>query len=134
MKVLGNARRGFAILMLAALALAPASFAKKNKTANQQPVVWGMRSGNAGCVIFRETETTVSRNVGASFTMLAVNQLEVVESQHVTLPKKAYTETTPDIDALTRLAIADHLKYVKLPKKYTPEQLEKARAMCGTAH
>jgi hypothetical protein len=25
----------------------------------------------------------------------------------------------------------NHLKYVKIPKKYTPEQLEKAKTLCG---
>jgi hypothetical protein len=25
----------------------------------------------------------------------------------------------------------NHVKYVKIPKKYSPEQLEKAKVLCG---
>jgi hypothetical protein len=31
---------------------------------------------------------------------------------------------------LMRRAEADHVKYVKIPEKYSPDKLQKARAMC----
>jgi hypothetical protein len=119
-------------VVLVGVALGPAGFAK-DKTANQEPVAWGMQSGNQGCVIFGETQTVTTENDGSNgFTTHTVKELEVVETQHATLPRKKYDETKEDLDALQALSMQDLLKYVRIPKKYTPEQLEKARAMCGS--
>jgi len=60
-----------------------------------------------------------------------VKQLEVVDAIKATLPKKKYSETKSDLDALQEVGMQNHLKFVKIPKKYTPDQLEKAKAMCG---
>ncbi len=117
--------------VLVGLAAGMASFAK-DKTAEQEPVAWGMQSGNTGCVIFRESEETTSElAAGGGFTTHTVKQLEVLEATKATLPKKKYSETKEDLDALSEQGKQDHLKFVRIPKKYTPEQLEKARAMCG---
>ncbi|MFP5228717.1 MAG: hypothetical protein ACLGXA_13930 [Acidobacteriota bacterium] len=117
---------------LVAAAAGTASYAK-DKTANQEPVAWGMQSGNEGCVIFKEYDTTVSAMAqgGGGFTTQTVKQLEMVDAIKATLPKKKYSETKEDVDALNQLGMQNHLKFVKIPKKYTPEQLEKAKAMCG---
>lgn len=117
-----------ALMMLAA---APAGFAK-GKTANQDPVAWGMNSGNDGCVIFRETSTVTTEPNGPSgFNTHTQTQLEVLDQIHANLPKKKYDETKEGLGDLTNLGEQQHLKYVKIPKKYTPEQLEKAKTMCG---
>ena len=60
-----------------------------------------------------------------------MKQLEVVEAIKATLPKQKYSETKEDLDALSSIGMQNHLKFVKIPKKYTPEQMEKAKSMCG---
>jgi hypothetical protein len=123
--------RAVAGVVLVWVVMGPAGFAK-DKTANQEPVAWGMQSGNEGCVIFGETVTTTTENNGPNgFTTQTLKEMEVIETQHATLPKKKYGETKEDLDALQALSVQDHLKFVRIPKKYTPEQMEKARAMCG---
>ena len=128
---LQHAVRRAMVVGLVAAATGAVSFAK-DKTAHQEPVAWGMQSGNDGCVIFKESEETVSAMAaGGGFTTHTVKQLEVVEAMKATLPKKKYSETKDDLDALSQIGMQDHLKFVRIPKKYTPEQLEKAKGMCG---
>ncbi len=124
--------RAAMVMSLAAAAAGTASFAK-DKTADQQPVTWGMQSGNDGCVIFKESDETSSEMApgGGGFTTHTVKQLEVLEAIKANLPKKKYSETKEDLDALANVGMENHLKFVKIPKKYTPEQLEKAKGMCG---
>jgi hypothetical protein len=120
------------VISLVAAAAGAASFAK-DKTADQEPVTWGMQSGNDGCVIFKESEETTSEMApgGGGFTTHTVKQLEVLDAIKATLPKKKYSETKEDLDALANVGMQNHVKFVKIPKKYTPEQLEKAKTMCG---
>ncbi len=107
------------------------SFAK-DKTASQEPFAWGMQSGNDGCVIFRESEETTSEMAaGGGYTTHTVKQLEVLDAIKATPPKKKYSETGPDLDELNEFGLHNHVKFVKIPKKYTPEQLEKAKTLCG---
>ncbi|MGB6868703.1 MAG: hypothetical protein WBD32_15355 [Acidobacteriaceae bacterium] len=131
MKVVTKAIRGAAAVALAALVLAPASFAK-DKT-EQEPQAWGMQSGNSGCVIFKESEETTSEMApgGGGFTTHTVKVLEVVDAIHATLPHKKYSETQDDLGTLQNLSMQNHVKYVKIPKKYLPDQLDKAKTMCG---
>lgn len=126
----GQGMRALVTTALVALASAPISLAKDN-TANQEPVAWGMQSGNEGCVIFGESQVTGSQMSQGGFTTHTVTELNVVEAIHATLPKKKYEETKDDLDALQSVSMQNHLKYVKIPKKYTPEQLDKARKLCG---
>lgn len=132
MKVVTNAVRGAAVVALAALMLAPAGFAD-DKPDNKGPVAWGMDSGNSGCVIFKESERidSVMAPGGGGFTTQTVKVLEVVDSIHATLPKKKYSETKEELDTLQQLSVENHLKYVKIPKKSSPDELEKAKGMCG---
>jgi hypothetical protein len=39
-------------------------------------------------------------------------------------------ETPENMDDLMERAQTDQIKFVKIPKKYTPELLERARAAC----
>ena len=132
LNALAMSTRVAAAVVLIGVVLGPMGFAK-DQTANQEPVAWGMQSGNEGCVIFGETVTVSSEPDGNNgFTTHTLREMEVIEAQHATLPKKKYGETKDDLDALQTLSMEDHLKYVRIPKKYTPEQMEKARAMCGS--
>jgi hypothetical protein len=124
--------RGAAVIALAALMLAPAGFAN-DKAANQAPEAWGMQSGNSGCVIFKESQqiNSVMAPGGGGFTTQTIKTLEVLDAIHATLPHKKYSETKDDLDTLLNLAMENHWKYVKIPKKYSPDDLEKAKQMCG---
>jgi hypothetical protein len=118
------------VMALAAIATGTLSFAK-DKPADQDPVAWGMQSGNDGCVIFRESEEMMSTNQGGTYQSYTVKQLEVIDAIQATLPKKKYSETKEELDALSQIAMENRLKLVKIPKKYTPEQLSRAKTLCG---
>lgn len=125
-------RRGICLgVVLTALAAMGATGFAKDKAADQEPFAWGMQSGNTGCVIFRESEEMATENEGGTYKSYTVKQLEVVEAMKATLPQKKYTETKENLDALQALAMENHVKYVKIPKKYSPEQMEKAKTLCG---
>lgn len=117
---------------VAALMLAPAGLAK-DKDENAGPFVWGMQSGNSGCVIFKESQRidSVMSPGGGGFTTQTVKTLEVIDAIHATLPEKKYSETQEDLAKLQDLSIQNHWKYIKIPKKYSPADLDKAKSMCG---
>ena len=134
MRILKRVVQASVVMALVVAASGVVSFAK-DKTANQEPVTWGMQSGNDGCVVFKESEETTSELApgGGGFTTQTVKQLEVLDAIKATLPKKKYSETKEELDALAQIGMQNHLKFVKIPKKYTPEQLEKAKSMCGVS-
>ena len=123
------------ILLIAILALflSPVAAAKDKKPADsQEPVVFGILSQNAGCVIFREYRKTSGMFWGVAVTTKTVSPLEVVETLNYKLEQTMWNEThQEDINELQRLAVKDKIKYVKIPNKNpTDEQLEKARSLC----
>lgn len=133
MRVLTNAVTGAAAVALVALMLAPASFAKDKKTESAEPVAWGMQSGNSGCVIFKEGQRldSVMAPGGGGYSTQTVKTLEVIDAIHAVLPEKKYSETQEELDKLQAMSVQNHWKYVKIGKKYTPADLEKAKTMCG---
>ncbi|MGA7523293.1 MAG: hypothetical protein WBW84_12625 [Acidobacteriaceae bacterium] len=124
---------GSGVVMALVVAAGCATSFAKDKTENQSPVAWGNLSGNSGCVIFKESQETDSKMMpgGGGFTTETVKTLEVVDAIHAILPRKKYKETKEDLGTLLNLSVANHWKYVKIPKKYSPEELEKAKVMCG---
>jgi hypothetical protein len=117
------------IALLIFAAMAPAGFAA-DKSANQDPVVWGALSQNAGCVIFKEGHKTSGMFWGVAVTTKTVGKLTVIETQDYTLDQKEILETQDNMNDLMRRAQKDHVKFVKIPEKYSPDLLEKARASC----
>jgi hypothetical protein len=106
-------------LLACLLALPAFADEKKPKAAEADPVVvFGMVDQNVGCVIFKEY---IQKKVAA---------LEVLETQNYDIQKKKWIEDADGSGDLVNLAIKDKIKFVKIPEKYTPEQLEKARAAC----
>ncbi len=96
-----------------------------------EPVVWGALSGNAGCVIFAEGHKTSGRFYGVAVTTKTVGKLTVVETQNYTFEPKEVLETQETMDGLMQRAQKDRVKFVKIPEKYSPQLLEKARASCN---
>lgn len=118
------------LLLVLLLVSASISFAADKKNQNQEPVVWGVLSHNSGCVIFQEGRKTSGMFWGVAVTTKTLGKLTVVETQNYTLDQKEYLETQENLNALMQRAQQDNVKFVKIPEKYPPELLEKARAMC----
>ncbi len=120
-----------AVSLFTFLSLAPASLLhSQNKGKDAEPVVFGVMSGNTGCVIFAEGRKTSGRFYGIAATTKTQGKLTFVEAQNYTFEQKEILETQENIDDLMRRAQKDHVKFVKIPEKYSPELLEKARAAC----
>ena len=118
------------VTTLACLALlTPALPAQKNAP-DLDPVAWGITSNNSGCVIFAEGHKTSGRFYGVAVTTKTVGKLTVVETQNYAYTEKVVLETQENMDNLMRLAQKDHIKFVKIPEKWPPELLEKARTSC----
>ncbi len=102
---------------------------KKPKT-EEDPVVWGITSQNRWCVIFKQYTNTNTKFWGVAITQKRVGELEVIETQNYDLPQKKWLEDQDGVDQLMRISTKDRIKFVKIPEKYTPTQLERARAAC----
>jgi hypothetical protein len=122
----------FAIFALV-LCLVATGFGKGKKNESQEPVVWGLLSQNAGCVIFKEYSKTTGAFWVIAATSKTVSGLEVVETRNYKLEPAKWLETEENLDELQQRAMTDKLKYVKLPDKYSSEQLARARTMCKEA-
>lgn len=121
--------RSFAIVLLI-IAASPLSLAFAKDAPQTDPIAWGVLSQNSGCVIFAEGHKTTGRFYVVAVTTKTVGKLTVVEAQNYTPDQKEYLETQDVMNDLMSRAQKDHVKYVKIPEKYSPELLEKARAMC----
>lgn len=123
-------KRTATLLALLTLAgIAPFAVAT-DKNPDPEPITWGVMGQTSGCVIFAEGRKTSGRFYGVTITTKTVGKLTVVESQNYTLDQKEYLETQENLDALMQRAEKDHIKYVKIPEKYSSELLDKARAAC----
>lgn len=119
-----------AALFLALSLLTPAAYLAGQKSQEQDPVVWGALSNNSGCVIFAEGHKTSGRFYGVAVTTKTVGKLTLLEAQNYTFDQKELLETQENMDNLMRIAQKDHVKFVKIPEKHSPELLEKARSFC----
>ena len=118
-----------AFLLLISLAV-PVSLAAKDQPRSQQPIVWGILGGSTGCVIFQEGHKTSGMFWGVAVTTKTVGKLTVVETQNYTMDQTEILETQENMNDLMLRAQTDHVKFVKIPEKYSESLLEKARAMC----
>ena len=116
--------------LLSILVMAPVGFAADKNAQNQDPVAWGALSQNTGCVIFKEGHKTSGMYWGVAVTTKTVGKLTVIEAQNYTLHQTEILETQESMDGLMQRAQKDHIKFVKIREKYSPELLEKARALC----
>ena len=81
-------------------------------------------------MIFSEGHKTSGRFYGVAITTQTVGKLTLVEAQNYAFNQKELLETQENMDNLTQIAQRDHVKFVKIPEKYSPELLEKARTSC----
>ncbi len=119
----------FAISALV-LSLSVPGFANDKKLkVEEDPVVFGITNQNSACVIFREYTEKNTKFWGVAVSQSRTSALEVLETQNYDLAKKKWVGQE-GADELMRFAVKDRVKYVKIPEKYTPGQLNKARAAC----
>lgn len=122
-----------ALLSAIALALACGIGTADEKTPDHphKPSAWGLLTAHKACVIFREYRKTKVGFFVVIVTTKTHGELEVIEATdgYVMDPKK-YVEDEVTMDDLQHRAIRDGLRYVKVSDKYTPEELEAARALC----
>jgi len=119
----------FGVCLLVVALTAPSFANDKKAKVDEDPVVFGITSQNEGCVIFRQYTEKNTKFWGVAVSQSRVSALEVIEMQNYDLPQKKWVGQE-GADQLTHLAVKDKIKYVKIPEKYTPNQLEKARAAC----
>jgi hypothetical protein len=119
----------FAISVLLLTLTVPGVANDKKPKVEEEPVVFGITSQNAACVIFRQYTEKNTKFWGVAVSQSRTSALEVIETQKYDLPQKKWVGQE-GADELTRLAVKDRIKYVKIPEKYTPSQLDKARAAC----
>jgi hypothetical protein len=122
-----------AALSVLAFALAAPAVISAEKTQPAEPVAWGMLSNNTGCVIFAEGHKTSGRFYVVAVTTKTVGKLTLIETQNYSFTQNVVLETQENMDSLMQIAEKDHIKFVKIPEKYTPDLLEKARASCKAA-
>ena len=119
-----------AVVAISLLISVAAAKDKKDDESKKEPIAWGLLSQNEGCVIFKEYRKTSGRFWGVAVTTKTLSVLEVVEMQNYELTQLKWEETQENMDELQRLALKNKVKFVKIPSKFTNEQLEKARTMC----
>jgi hypothetical protein len=118
------------VLFLLLFVLMPVGFAADKDAQSQRPVVWGILTHNTGCVIFEEGRKTTGMFWGVAVTTKTVGKLTVIETQNYKLDRDEILETQENMDDLMERAQTDHVKFVKIPRKYSPALLDKARAAC----
>jgi hypothetical protein len=126
---MGNRMKAFAPIVLGLMLTASVLSAEKTPPASD-PIAWGALSGNVGCVIFAEGHKTSGRFYGVALTTKTVGKLTLVETQNYAFDQKEVLETQENMNNLMQIAEKDHIKFVKIPEKYSPELLERARATC----
>jgi hypothetical protein len=125
-----SARIVLGLILSAPILSAPMALSAQSKTPASEPIAWGALSGNSSCVIFAEGHKTSGRFYGVAITTKTVGKLTLIEAQNYTFSPKEVLETQENMDNLMQAAQKDRVKFVKIPEKYSPELLEKARALC----
>jgi hypothetical protein len=103
---------------------------EKSNAQPREPVAWGLLSKSKGCVIFREYKKTKVGFFVVVVTAKSHGELEVVESVGYELDPRVWLENEENMNELQRRAMKESIRYIKIQDKYTPEELEAARALC----
>ena len=90
----------------------------------EDPIVFGITGQNSGCVIFKQYTEKNTKFWGVAVSQSRVSALEVLETQNYDLAQKKWVGQE-GADELMHIAVKDRIKYVKIPEKYTPNQLER---------
>ena len=119
-----------ALIVACLVLMASIALSAQNKSQNGDPIVWGALSGNSSCVIFAEGHKTSGKFYGVAITTKTVGKLTLIETQNYAFAQKEVLETQENMNNLMQMAQKDHVKFVKISERYSPDLLEKARATC----
>ncbi len=117
------------VLIMSAVMMASTKAAEPGSTDQSNLEVSGATQGNTGCAIL-EKHTPVKGKLLLVGVVYARTEYKVVDSFNYTMPKSKFTGPG-EIEELNRLAVKDKVKLVIIPSKYTPEQLDEAKKLCG---
>ncbi len=119
-----------ALIVAGLVLMASIALSAQNKSQDADPIVWGALSGNSSCVIFAEGHKTSGKFYGVAVTTKTVGKLTLIETQNAAFTQTEVLETQENMNNLMQMAQKDHVKFVKIPEKYSPDLLDKARATC----
>jgi hypothetical protein len=117
------------VLLVSAMLVIASGGAGWARTDQDQPEVSGTTQGNTGCAIL-EKHTPVKGKLLLLGVVYARTEYRVIDSFNYTMPKSKFTGPG-EIEELNRLAQKDKVKLGVIPSKYTPEQLDEAKKLCG---
>jgi hypothetical protein len=117
------------VLTMSAVLMASTKGAEPGSTDQSNLEVSGATQGNTGCAIL-EKHTPVKGKLLLVGVVYARTEYKVVDSFNYTMPKSKFTGPG-EIEELNRLAVKDKVKLVIIPSKYTSEQLNEAKKLCG---
>jgi hypothetical protein len=117
------------VLIMSVVLVASTKAAEPRSTDQSNLEVSGATQGNTGCAIL-EKHTPVKGKLLLVGVVYARTEYKVVDSFNYTMPKSKFTGPG-EIEELNRLAVRDKVKLVIIPSKYTPEQLDEAKKLCG---
>jgi hypothetical protein len=117
------------VLIMSVVLVASTKAAEPRSTDQSNLEVSGATQGNIGCAIL-EKHTPVKGKLLLVGVVYARTEYKVVDSFNYTMPKSKFTGPG-EIEELNRLAVRDKVKLVIIPYKYTPEQLDEAKKLCG---
>lgn len=123
-------KKVFVLLFFACISIQfPLAGAASKNADNAEPTVSGTTKGNTGCAIL-EKHMPVKGKLLAVGVLYARTEYRVLETYHCKLPRQKFTGQG-QINELNHAAAKDKIKLVILPSKYTPEQLNEAKKICG---
>jgi hypothetical protein len=122
-------KRVMLLFLLAVVLLPQTAFGGLKGDKDTEPLVSGTTQGNVGCVILAK-HMPIKGKLLLAGVVYARTEYEVVQTFNYKMEKQKYTGKG-EIEDLNRLAVKDKIKLAIIPSKYTPEQLEQARKLCG---
>ncbi|MGI0086212.1 MAG: hypothetical protein ACREBQ_14125 [Nitrososphaerales archaeon] len=115
--------------LLVAMAIqAPTTFARQKKDQLNSITFAGTTQGNAGCAVL-EKHMPVKGKLLFAGVIYARTEYKVIQTFNAKLPKQKYTGSG-DVKKLNQFATENKIKLVIIPSKYTPDQLQQAKADC----
>jgi hypothetical protein len=117
------------VLSLAIIVWPLALVAAEKNAAQNGLTVAGTTQGNVGCMIL-ENHMPVKGKLLFASVIYARTEYRVLKTFNYKPARQKYTGQG-EINELNREAISDKIKLVVLPSKYSEEQMNKARKLCG---
>jgi hypothetical protein len=117
------------VLLVTTVLLTSTSPPGEGETGQSHFEVSGTTQGNTGCAIL-EKHMPVKGKLLALGVVYARTEYKVVDSFNYKMPKSKFTGKG-EIEELNRLAARDKVKLVVIPSKYSPDELDEARKLCG---